>query len=150
GYTTLIEPGSPLHLQEWAWFYLFFIVALLILVVTFFLRRQFTGPSHILGARLPDVSALLAWVALSALPSFMLVAVTNQITQRIAPVPLLWVVPLSIYLVTLIIAFAGFGQSRYVPLAFLGSTIWAYAYLAGLINNVPHEIASFLVLLFLC
>ncbi len=45
------------------------------------------------------------WVALSAFGSLTLLAITNQVCQEIAVVPLLWIVPLSLYLITFIIAF---------------------------------------------
>src|SRR5260370_652198 len=47
----------------------------------------------------------MQWLALSAMGSVMLLAVTNHITQNIASVPFLWVVPLSIYLLSFILAF---------------------------------------------
>ena len=50
-------------------------------------------------------NAQLQWLALAAMGSVMLLAVTNHITQNIASVPFLWVVPLAIYLVTFILAF---------------------------------------------
>jgi SAM-dependent methyltransferase len=45
------------------------------------------------------------WLLLSAMGSVMLLAVTNHITQNIASVPFLWVLPLALYLVTFILAF---------------------------------------------
>ena len=45
------------------------------------------------------------WLALAAMGSVMLLAVTNHITQNIASVPFLWVLPLALYLVTFILAF---------------------------------------------
>ena len=50
---------------------------------------------------------LLKWVALAALPSSLLMSATAHVTTDVAPVPLLWVVPLGLYLVSFIVAFAG-------------------------------------------
>jgi hypothetical protein len=47
----------------------------------------------------------LLWLALSAMGSVMLLAVTNHITQNISSVPFLWVLPLALYLFTFILAF---------------------------------------------
>jgi hypothetical protein len=47
-----------------------------------------------------------AWLALSALGSMLLLSITNQLTQNIAPVPLLCVVPLALYLATFILVFS--------------------------------------------
>lgn len=48
----------------------------------------------------------LVWLGLAALPSSLNLGVTTHITTDIAPVPLLWVIPLSLYLITYIAAFA--------------------------------------------
>jgi hypothetical protein len=47
----------------------------------------------------------LSWIALSAVGSCLLLAVTNHLTQNIASIPFLWVVPLAIYLITFILCF---------------------------------------------
>jgi hypothetical protein len=49
------------------------------------------------------------WIAFSALGSVMLLASTSHITQNIASVPFLWVLPLSLYLLTFVLAFEGRG-----------------------------------------
>jgi hypothetical protein len=46
------------------------------------------------------------WVALAALPSSLLLGVTTHVSTDLAPVPLLWVVPLALYLVSFILVFA--------------------------------------------
>jgi hypothetical protein len=48
---------------------------------------------------------VLLWMALPALASVMLVAVTSHICQDVAVVPFLWILPLSLYLITFILAF---------------------------------------------
>ena len=47
------------------------------------------------------------WLALSATGSVLLLAVTNHITQNVASIPLLWLAPLTLYLLTFILAFEG-------------------------------------------
>jgi SAM-dependent methyltransferase len=54
----------------------------------------------------------LSWVVLAALPSLLSLAVTNHLTQNVAAIPLLWIVPLAIYLLTLILCFDGDGWYR--------------------------------------
>jgi spermidine synthase/uncharacterized membrane protein len=53
----------------------------------------------------PGAGTQLTWLALSAMGSVMLLSVTNHVTQNIASVPFLWVVPLSLYLITFILCF---------------------------------------------
>jgi hypothetical protein len=59
--------------------------------------------------RAPTLGRRLNWITLSATGSFMLLATTNHMTQNIASIPLLWVLPLSIYLLTFILCFEGRG-----------------------------------------
>ena len=48
----------------------------------------------------------LRWLVLALVPSSLLLAVTTHITTDLAAVPLLWVVPLALYLLTFVVAFA--------------------------------------------
>ncbi|HEX2233804.1 MAG TPA: fused MFS/spermidine synthase, partial [Thermoleophilaceae bacterium] len=48
----------------------------------------------------------LLWLALAAVPSSLMLGATTYITRDISPIPLLWVVPLALYLVTLVVAFS--------------------------------------------
>ncbi len=64
----------------------------------------------------------LFWVALAAVPSSLLLGVTTYLTSNLTPIPLLWVVPLALYLATFILAFqtrqskVGAVASRLLPL----------------------------------
>ncbi len=53
----------------------------------------------------PTRSRIAIWFALSACGSFLLLATTNLLTQDMTPIPLLWVLPLCVYLLTFIVAF---------------------------------------------
>ena len=55
----------------------------------------------------PSAREVLHWLALSATGSVMLLAVTNHVTQNVAAIPLLWLAPLTLYLLTFILAFEG-------------------------------------------
>jgi hypothetical protein len=46
------------------------------------------------------------WLSLAFFPSLMLAAVTSHLTQEVAAVPLLWMLPLALYLVTFVLSFA--------------------------------------------
>jgi hypothetical protein len=60
-----------------------------------------------------------AWLLLPAIGSGLLLATTADLTQNVAAMPLLWVVPLAIYLVTFILAFADRALPRVSAVAFL-------------------------------
>ncbi len=62
--------------------------------------------------RFPSLPRSLLWCSLAATGSVLLLSVTNHITQNIAAVPLLWIVPLTIYLITFILCF---DSSRWYP-----------------------------------
>ena len=53
----------------------------------------------------PTTKGRLLWVVLAAVPSALLMGTTNFITGNIAPIPMLWIVPLALYLLTFILAF---------------------------------------------
>jgi SAM-dependent methyltransferase len=59
---------------------------------------------------------VLQWLALSATGSAMLLAVTNHLTQNVASVPLLWLAPLTLYLLSFIVTFEGQGWYRPRPM----------------------------------
>lgn len=64
------------------------------------------------------------WIGLAATASIMLLATTSQITQEVAVMPFLWVVPLAIYLVTFILAFSGerwYSRQFFLPLFFIAT-----------------------------
>jgi SAM-dependent methyltransferase len=56
------------------------------------------------------------WLCCALVPSFLLVAVTNHLSVDLAPTPLLWVVPLALYLLSFIAAFAGWVARWRAPL----------------------------------
>src|SRR5206468_1680216 len=62
------------------------------------------APAGVVLAPLP-MATQLQWLALAAMGSVMLLAVTNHITQNVASVPFLWVLPLALYLGSFILAF---------------------------------------------
>lgn len=53
----------------------------------------------------PQFVSFLLWTLLAACGTGLLASTTNQICQEVAPIPLLWVLPLSLYLATLVICF---------------------------------------------
>ena len=64
-------------------------------------------------------STVLMWLSLAACGSLFLLASTNKITQDVAPIPLLWIIPLSLYLTSFIITFNSPGwykRSIWIPL----------------------------------
>ena len=69
----------------------------------------------------PRAGDYALWLILSGMGSFMLLAVTNHITHDVASVPFLWILPLTLYLVTFILCFEGRGW--YKRVIFMGPLI---------------------------
>ena len=61
-----------------------------------------------------DSSHAIQWLALSFAPSTLMLGVTTYMSTDVAAVPLLWVLPLSCYLLTFIVAFGWFSEAAYV------------------------------------
>jgi hypothetical protein len=90
------------------------------------------------------------WLALAALGSMLLLSITTHITQNVASIPFLWVLPLSLYLLTFILCFDGQGWYRrrlFVPLAallaalMLGALTWKPGFeMATLTLSVEREL----------
>jgi hypothetical protein len=79
----------------------------------------------------PTLREQALWLILAALGSTMLLAITTHITQNVASIPFLWVLPLSIYLVTFILCFDGTGWYKR-PSFLLLAALGAVAMLGGL------------------
>lgn len=100
-YPFLLEPAAPLRAQGWLWAVGF---------VAWAAGLAFAGRGQS-GEAAPrrEVSRaprpLASWLALSAGPVVLLLAVTNHLTQEVAPIPFLWVLPLVVYLLSFIVTF---------------------------------------------
>ncbi len=110
GYPLLIEPQWDLGQQGLAWSAGFVLLGLALaacFVAAYRQRSDDTGEPAT-EAEAPAVSGRhrLQWLALSFLPSSLLLGVTTFITTDLASTPLLWVIPLALYLTTFILVFA--------------------------------------------
>ena len=76
----------------------------------------------------PSARQIALWLALSAMGSVTLLAVSNHLTQNISSIPLLWVVPLAVYLLTFILCFEG--RHWYRRDIYLGSLLWVLCVMA--------------------
>ncbi|HEV2484883.1 MAG TPA: fused MFS/spermidine synthase [Terracidiphilus sp.] len=109
-YPTLIEPHFTLHAQRLLWCCGFAAFALVSAVLTWRTRTQAQTPSQATGvdeSQIHPASRIhkLLWVLLPMGAAMQLSAVTSYITANIAAIPLLWILPLAVYLITLILAF---------------------------------------------
>jgi hypothetical protein len=107
-YPILFEPVFTLQAQSRWWSIGFMILIALIAGCGVLMlrnqRRAVVRPKTTTGAK-PGWLLIGRWVFISAVPSGLLVAVTAYISTDIAAAPLLWVIPLSLYLLTWILGF---------------------------------------------
>ncbi len=113
-YPLLIEPRWGVHLQSGRWAAAYgvlvgLVVASAVLVWTH-LRESIPGNDKTAITSSPRERASwrtrLFWLGAAFVPSGLMLAVTNHMLLNLASVPFLWVMPLAIYLVTFMIAFA--------------------------------------------
>ncbi len=110
GYPFLLEPNLGGAGQVGLWSWLFAVFAVLCAAVAWLTPKA--APAVEQTSAGEERSPWFLWLALSATGSVLLLAVTNHLTQNVAAVPLLWLVPLALYLATFIITFEGEGWYR--------------------------------------
>ena len=124
GYPFLIEPWITTRHQALSWSVGFLVYASLIGALVWQRLRGCATPSqnqtanpHDSAGDTPPPSARdkLTWIALSGLAAVFLLAISNHLTQNISSIPLMWVFPLALYLLTFILCFdaKGSGQGWY-------------------------------------
>jgi MFS family permease len=107
GFPVLFEPAFDLTSLGWGWSFLFAGFALLCAGTAWLSMNGFETEAKATAqpAEPLPLRNQLQWLALAAMGSVMLLAVTNHITQNVSSVPFLWVLPLALYLVSFILAF---------------------------------------------
>jgi hypothetical protein len=147
-YPFLIEPFFSLHQQErlWSICFVVFIVltgyCLLLPGGTVDGQKERTraaqdetisGDADGESEQLP-LTRILRWTAYAFLPSALMLAVTSHITTDVAAIPLLWVVPLGIYLATFVGAFARTSRRPQVLVSRIAVLLAVIASLSARIN----------------
>ena len=109
GYPLLVEPflGNREQVVWWSALFAVFAVSCAGLSWTISGKKEEEQTKEIENTAPLRRSDYLLWLALSATGSVMLLAVTNHVTQNVAAIPLLWLAPLTLYLLTFILAFEG-------------------------------------------
>ena len=153
-YPFLVEPYLPARYQAWIWSGGFCVFAALCVYTGFRAAGCEEAPIVIeTGEPLSGVATHLFWVALAAGPSMAMLAITNHLTQDVASIPFLWIVPLSIYLLSFILTFDTRGwYRREAFLVLIAPALGGLAYLQWTDSTdlkVPWTIAAFSAGLFI-
>jgi len=162
GYPLVIEPAIATRMQAYLWSAGYAMFALLCGTIAWGARRD----APLVAARAldpalnvpsseepPRWSRSALWCALAATGSVLLLSVTSHISENIAAVPLLWVVPLTLYLLTFILCFE---STRWYPrelmLPIATATLGVMAWCAAdprLTHELVLQLAVFCVGLFI-
>lgn len=108
-YPALVEPSLPLAAQSWGWTAGY--ALLVLLVAASAAARWRGGAAHDDGTALndeprPALRRQLHWLLIAAVPSGLMLSTTTHLTTDIVAMPLLWVLPLGLYLLSFVIAFS--------------------------------------------
>ena len=108
-YPFLLEPLFTLHRQGWLWTTGYAAFALVVAACAILATRNPLPALFAIAPDAPNVKPSALWrlrcIALAVVPSALLIGVTGYITTDIAAAPLLWIVPLALYLLSFVIAF---------------------------------------------
>lgn len=147
-YPLLIEPRLRLTEQREWWAAGYLLLAVFILTCAAIVWRATSGRAARPQLRLVPTSAaarasrldrrrVARWILLSAVPSSLLISVTTTLQTTVAPIPLIWVAPLSLYLLTYIFVFsprfAGLNQAltRFLPVTLAALAMLMAAHISG-------------------
>jgi hypothetical protein len=158
-YPVLVEPNLSAHGQAYGWSGIYVVFALACAAIAW----SSLGTSHQPPATpsatpqhsqaSPTWVTRVLWTALSACASGLLLAITNHLSQNVAPIPFLWVLPLGAYLLSFILCFESekvYHRGVFLPLFVIALDGAAYAIYANEGNpNIAWAIPTFVAALFI-
>jgi hypothetical protein len=114
-YPTIIEPALALSTQTRVWSIGYSAAVILTVVCAVVMWRRAPRSSGVAepstgGAEVVTWSRRARWIGLSFVPSSLMLAVTAYISTDVAAVPMLWVVPLALYLITFVLTFSAYSD----------------------------------------
>lgn len=131
-YPIWVEPNFPLASQSWGWSAGYAVLFLLVAACAWARWRTVNEgteatdrAAELEGDAKPTTKRILHWLALAAVPSGLMLSTTTHLTTDIVAMPLLWVLPLGLYLLSFVFAFSEKSSVRGVvttiaPAAVLG------------------------------
>jgi hypothetical protein len=155
----LVEPTLATRQQAFWWSGGYVVFALMCAFTAWVSRAaSVDNPTRVIaepesGER-PGFWQLLFWVLLASCASVLLVSVTNHMSQNVAPIPLLWVLPLALYLLTFICAFESDRiYQRWLFIPWLAPALAGMAYMIYAEEgnyNIKYAIPGYAAGLFIC
>jgi hypothetical protein len=141
-YPVIVEPALAARTQAWTWSGAYVVFALLCVAAAWKMTgrvKEVAEETASEPAVRPSWKQYVFWILLAACPSGLLLAVTTMLSQNVAPIPFLWVLPLAIYLLTFILCFESdrfYSRIAFLPL--LGAAVAAMSFTSYYDLNNPH------------
>jgi hypothetical protein len=162
-YPTLIEPHISLNRQVrlWSWLYAAFVALCGLCALAVVRSGSNVGEDKLSpadvdpanGSSVHSAGRRLFWLLLPACGSIMLLATTNQLCQDVAVIPLLWLLPLGLYLLSFILCFH---SARWYSRLWFGAALAValaqacYVLFGSVFVDLRLQIASYSFTLFVC
>ncbi len=156
-YPFLVEPNLSVRSQAliWAALYVGFATGMILCAARHINALQSEDVSEIVTADdsrppSPTWSVYTLWLLLAAFASIMLFGTTSQLTQDVAPIPFLWILPLALYLLSFIICFENerwYARGMFHP-AFGVAIVVGCIVLTNPYAGIVRQIAVYSALLF--
>ncbi len=149
-YPLIVEPFTALNTQKWIWSGIYLALMAFVGLCALQLWRA-TNVSDTTAVANPPVEKIgwrrrAYWIALAAVPSGLMLSTTSHLTTDLMAMPLLWVIPLGIYLLSFSVAFAenqrpAYWISRFAPLVLVVTSafvfmVWGKAAINGLVASL--------------
>ncbi len=160
-YPFLVEPLLPLRMQAWIWGLGFAVFALACGASAVKVGQVSHGGGQLPVGQVeglevtpdeaPGIGRRLLWLALPSGASVLLLAVTNQICQEVAVVPFLWVLPLSLYLLSFVVCFyhhRWYSRTVFHPILVAAAFVACLLLYHGVDVPVPVQIGAWSFVLF--
>jgi len=140
-YPLLVEPLMPLATQSVGWAVGYGLLALLVMLVA---RARWNAASAAqmapTSAR-PTAGRMIHWLLIAAVPSGLMLSTTTHLTTDIFAMPLLWVIPLGLYLLSFVFAFGNWPRTA----ATIRMIAPAFLLVAGGLSMISNSDGSLLV-----
>ena len=158
-YPVLVEPYLSLRhqFQTWSWGYLLLVILYLVSAL-----RSWQSAHGTSASAAADVDAMpqepswdlrFLWMLFAACACILLLAITNYLTQNIAPVPFLWVLPLGVYLLSFVFCFSddrSFNTNWWRWLAGPTLAVFGIVLFKGGVSGLILTVSIFVAGLFVC
>jgi hypothetical protein len=158
-YPFIVEPWFSLRTQGWLWSVGFLVYVVFCGYCVFRLRGNAVHALDFPGeeahepvfAVQPGIGDYLYWLGLAGCGSLLFLATTNEICQNIAVVPMLWIGPLSIYLLSFVICFNRpdwYSRPIFLPALAVSILIAIFLLNGGALTRLTVQIACYSLILF--